>query len=75
MWVKECTDALPTQFFSPYPTESTEMVRSSMAGIIGTWGRERGLTFYEVRGAGHELPRYCSPASMAKWYRDDGALI
>lgn len=29
-----------------------------MAGMIGTWGRERGLTFYEVDLGGHELPRY-----------------
>jgi hypothetical protein len=29
-----------------------------MAGVVGTWGRERGLTFYEVELAGHELPRY-----------------
>lgn len=48
---------LPWQFFSPYPIESTP-VASSMAGVIGTWGRERGLTFYEVDLGGHELPRY-----------------
>ena len=30
----------------------------STAGTVGTWGRERGLTFYEVNLAGHELPRY-----------------
>lgn len=29
-----------------------------MAGVVGTWGEERGLTFYEVAGAGHELPRF-----------------
>lgn len=52
------TDALLPQFFSPYPIESEETVYSSMAGIVGTWGRERGLTFYEVELAGHELPRY-----------------
>lgn len=28
-----------------------------MAGLVGTWERERGLTFYEVSLAGHELPR------------------
>lgn len=28
-----------------------------MAGVIGTWGHERGLTFYEVDLGGHELPR------------------
>lgn len=44
------------QFYSPYPIESTP-VASSMAGVIGTWGRERGLTFYEVDLGGHELPR------------------
>lgn len=44
------------QFYSPYsigPTQAT----SSMAGVIGIWGRERGLTFYEVNLGGHELPR------------------
>ena len=30
----------------------------STAGTVGTWGRERGLAFYEVNLAGHELPRY-----------------
>jgi carboxypeptidase D len=75
VWIEVGTDDLPTQFFSPYPIESTGMVRSSMAGVVGTWGRERGLTFYEVHGAGHELPRYDPSVSMARWYRDGGALI
>lgn len=38
-------------FYSPYPA------LQSIAGVVGTWGSERGLTFYEVSGAGHELPR------------------
>jgi carboxypeptidase D len=29
---------------------------SAGAGVQGVWGRERGLTFYAARGAGHELP-------------------
>jgi carboxypeptidase D len=34
-----------------------------MAGVIGTWGHERGLTFYEVDLGGHELPRLaCTPS-------------
>jgi carboxypeptidase D len=37
----------------------------STAGTVGTWGRERGLTFYEVNLAGHELPRYGIIGSIA----------
>lgn len=44
-----------------------------MAGVIGTWGRERGLTFYDIDRAGHELPRYNSSKSMASSF-DDGLL-
>jgi carboxypeptidase D len=58
VWINMDTNVLLPQFFSPYPIESEETVHSSMAGIVGTWGRERGLTFYEVELAGHELPRY-----------------
>ncbi|QIW97153.1 hypothetical protein AMS68_002671 [Peltaster fructicola] len=28
------------------------------AGVLGTWGSERGLTFYQAQLAGHELPGY-----------------
>lgn len=30
------------------------------SGLLGTWGTERGLTFYEVHLAGHEIPEYAS---------------
>jgi carboxypeptidase D len=26
------------------------------SGYLGSWGAERGLTFYQVQLAGHELP-------------------
>jgi carboxypeptidase D len=32
------------------------------AGKLGTWGEERGLTFYQVQLAGHELPGYAAGA-------------
>jgi hypothetical protein len=66
MWSEIDTDHMFPQFFSPYPIESAEMLGSTVAGIVGTWGRERGLTFYEVERAGHELPRYDSTGSKAK---------
>lgn len=46
-----------SQFFSPY-FDSPNPGAQSMAGVVGTWGEERGLTFYEVAGAGHELPMF-----------------
>lgn len=30
----------------------------SGAGLLGSWGSERGLTFYQTQLAGHELPGY-----------------
>lgn len=32
------------------------------AGLQGYWGSERGLTFYQVQLAGHELPGYAPGA-------------
>lgn len=32
--------------------------RLSEAGTVGQWGYERGVTYYEVQLAGHELPGY-----------------
>ncbi|KAM0713740.1 hypothetical protein Q7P37_010702 [Cladosporium fusiforme] len=43
-------------FFSPYGHRPS-LEASSIAGVVGKWGAERGLTFYEVDLAGHELPR------------------
>lgn len=44
-------------FFVPYRAEQN---RGAMAGAgsLGVWGSERGVTFYEVLLAGHELPGY-----------------
>ena len=30
---------------------------------MGTWGSERGMTFYQVQLAGHELPGYAPGAA------------
>lgn len=44
-------------FFVPY---HPEFVGGSLAGagVMGSWGAERGVTFYTVQLAGHELPGY-----------------
>ncbi|KAH0432698.1 serine carboxypeptidase [Colletotrichum camelliae] len=44
-----------TPFFVPYHAEQN---RGAMAGAgnLGVWGYERGVTFYEIQLAGHELP-------------------
>ncbi|KAK4506376.1 hypothetical protein PRZ48_000106 [Zasmidium cellare] len=34
------------------------------SGLLGTWGTERGLTFYEVRLSGHEIPQYAPGAAF-----------
>jgi carboxypeptidase D len=44
-------------FYTPYHDE-TNGGRLSEAGVVGQWGAERGLTYYEVQLAGHELPGY-----------------
>ena len=44
-------------FYSPYHPEYNGGALSG-AGALGTWGTERGLTYYEVQLAGHELPGY-----------------
>ncbi|KAF5026914.1 hypothetical protein F66182_944 [Fusarium sp. NRRL 66182] len=36
--------------------------RLSEAGTVGQWGHERGLTYYEVQLAGHEVPGYSAGA-------------
>lgn len=33
------------------------------AGVLGSWGSERGLTFYQTQLAGHELPGYTPGAA------------
>lgn len=34
------------------------------SGIVGKWGEERGVTFYQVQLAGHELPQYSPGAAF-----------
>lgn len=44
-------------FYVPYHPEYNGGALAG-AGIVGSWGAERGLTFYQVQLAGHELPGY-----------------
>lgn len=48
-------------FYVPYHPEYNGG-RLSEAGIVGQWGYERGVTYYEVQLAGHELPGYTAGA-------------
>ncbi|KAK7431293.1 hypothetical protein QQZ08_002064 [Neonectria magnoliae] len=45
------------EFYVPFHPEYNGG-RLSEPGIVGNWGHERGLTYYEVQLAGHELPGY-----------------
>lgn len=45
------------QFYVPYHPEYNGG-RLAESGIQGMWGEERGLTFYVIQLAGHELPGY-----------------
>lgn len=49
------------EFFVPYHPEYNGG-RLSEAGLVGKWGAERGLTYYQVQLAGHELPGYAAGA-------------
>lgn len=49
------------KFFVPYHEEYNGGALSA-AGYVGKWGTERGLTFYDVQLAGHELPGYAAGA-------------
>ncbi|KAL4723067.1 hypothetical protein ACLX1H_010308 [Fusarium chlamydosporum] len=49
------------QFYVPFHPEYNGG-RLSEAGIVGQWGYERGMTYYEVQLAGHELPGYSAGA-------------
>lgn len=42
-------------FYAPYHPEYNYHTMAG-AGIVGTWGSERGLTFYQVQLAGHMVP-------------------
>jgi carboxypeptidase D len=49
-------------FYVPYHPEYNGGSLAE-AGIVGLWGSERGLTFYQVQLAGHELPGYAPGAA------------
>ena len=51
-----------TEFVVPYHPEYNGGALSA-AGKVGYWGTERGLTFYTVQLAGHELPGYAPGAA------------
>lgn len=46
-------------FYVPYHPDYNGG-RLSEAGLVGQWGAERGLTYYEVQLSGHELPGYAA---------------
>jgi carboxypeptidase D len=50
-----------TPFYVPYHPEYNGGALAG-AGVLGYWGTERGLTFYQVQLAGHELPGYAAGA-------------
>ncbi|EGY16142.1 carboxypeptidase cpdS [Verticillium dahliae VdLs.17] len=59
------------QGFQSYPQDQTFYVpfhpeyntgRLSESGTVGQWGHERGVTYYEVQLAGHEIPGYSAGA-------------
>ncbi|KAK5701436.1 hypothetical protein LTR17_022595 [Elasticomyces elasticus] len=50
-----------TPFYVPYHPEYNGGALSG-AGIVGSWGHERGVTFYQVQLAGHELPGFAPGA-------------
>ena len=50
-----------SKFYVPYHDEPNPGALSA-AGYVGTWGKERGLTFYDTQLAGHELPGYAAGA-------------
>jgi carboxypeptidase D len=51
-----------TEFYVPYHPEYNGGSLAG-AGLLGYWGAERGLTFYQVQLAGHELPGYAPGAA------------
>lgn len=50
-----------TPFYVPYHPEYNGGSLAG-AGYLGTYGVERGLTFYDVQLSGHELPGYAAGA-------------
>jgi carboxypeptidase D len=51
-----------TDFYVPYHPEYNGGALAG-AGVQGSWGAERGLTFYQVQLSGHELPGYAPGAA------------
>lgn len=51
-----------TEFYVPYHPEYNGGALAG-AGVLGYYGVERGLTFYQVQLAGHELPGYAPGAA------------
>lgn len=50
------------QFYVPYhPQGNPESV--SGAGVVGTWTTERGLTFFRLGLAGHQIPQHAPGAT------------
>lgn len=49
-------------FYTPYHPEFNGGALAG-AGVLGTYGVERGLTYYQVQLAGHELPGYTPGAA------------
>ncbi|WPG98619.1 Hypothetical protein R9X50_00141200 [Acrodontium crateriforme] len=47
-------------FYVPFHKEQGGALGA--AGTVGLWGTERGLTFYQVQLAGHEVPGYAPSA-------------
>ncbi|KAI9702186.1 MAG: hypothetical protein M1820_006268 [Bogoriella megaspora] len=50
------------KFFVPYHTEYNQGSLAA-AGYVGTWGQERGVTYYQVQYAGHQQPQYAPGSS------------
>ncbi|KAI4183365.1 MAG: hypothetical protein L6R41_005438 [Letrouitia leprolyta] len=50
------------EFYTPYHPEFNGGSLAG-AGVVGTYGTERGVTFYQVQLAGHELPEYTAGAA------------
>ncbi|KAJ9619817.1 hypothetical protein H2203_008088 [Taxawa tesnikishii (nom. ined.)] len=51
------------QGLQTYPGNEVQRGSLAGAGVLGYWGTERGLTFYQVQLAGHELPGYAPGAA------------
>ena len=50
------------EFYTPYHPEYNGGALAG-AGVLGTHGTERGLTYYQVQLSGHELPGYAPGAA------------